>query len=167
MKRLLLPAVCLACFLSVAAYAQRQDVNVDSHPEATGPSCEEHFSVSMDGEEVYHGEEEKTLPAGSVSRLHINSQSNAGIEVQGWEKPDILVKLCKAVAAPDAAAAKERLAAIRLQIEGGNVTVTSLPGHRCGRTSWSMSPRASLWSWRCITARSRCARSAATSTLTP
>ena len=130
MRQALISAALLCLLLSLPAFGQSGNMSIRDNSDATTASCDEHFTVSIDGEEMYHGEEQQTIPKGSISKLRIDSESNAGIEVQGWDKPDILVKLCKSVAAPNESAAKERLASIKMQIKGGDVTVTGPEGHR-------------------------------------
>jgi len=128
--RRILPLAAFLCFLAGTALAQSDNMSISTHPDAKSDACDEHFTVSIDGEDLYHGEEQRTIPKDSISKLRINSESNAGIEVQGWDKPEILLKLCKAVAAPNESAAKERLASIKMEIKGGDVTVTGPDGRR-------------------------------------
>ncbi len=70
---------------------------------------------------TYAAEETQTLPAG-VNKLFIHGVKNGGVSVQGGSGSAVQLKICKLVAAEDDATAQRRLAMIRPQISGGDIS---------------------------------------------
>jgi len=55
---------------------------------------------------------------------------NGGVLVQGWDRNETRVTMCKYAAANDEATGQARLNAIKLQISGGDITATGPEGER-------------------------------------
>src|SRR5260370_15862006 len=71
---------------------------------------------------VYRAEEQRTIPRSSVGKLSIHPPHNGGVQVEGWDREEISVKLCKFAADSNEQAARSRLDSIKLSVNGGEVT---------------------------------------------
>lgn len=119
--------------VSVTWLAQAKESNgfsTTTDDDAVGDDCERHFNVSYDDMRVFRAQEDRTIPKGSITKLHVYGLRNGGIQVQGWERDDILIRACKGVAAYDQSEAQPLLEAMKLDIRGGEVTVSGLEHNR-------------------------------------
>ncbi len=101
--------------------------SMNSDADAPGDNCDDHFNVTYDGYDTYTAEESRTLtPAEYGQGLDVAAAYNGGVLVRGWDKNEVLVKACKSVAAESDGEAKDRLAQIKMQINGNQVRATGL-----------------------------------------
>jgi len=87
-----------------------------------GDDCASVWNVTFDHRQVYRAEETRTIAPGSISKLSLLPSHNGGVEVDGWDRNEISVKACKAAAGSSADDARRKLDAIKLKINGGEVT---------------------------------------------
>jgi DUF4097 and DUF4098 domain-containing protein YvlB len=137
MKRLLYAIALTAVFAAFLADIQAQtrhkhgrnwgnNISVNTDAEVPGDACDDHFNVRFDDRDVFTAEEARTLnPAEFASGLEVRSPQNGGVLVRGWDKNEVLVKACKAVAAEDDSEAKSRLAGLKLEINRGRVSMSA------------------------------------------
>lgn len=98
--------------------------------DATGEDCERHFQVSYDDMRVFRAQEDRTIPKASISKLRVYGLSNGGIQVQGWDRDEIFIRACKGAAAYNESEAKPLLDEMKLELQGGDVTVSGLERNR-------------------------------------
>jgi DUF4097 and DUF4098 domain-containing protein YvlB len=90
--------------------------------ETPGDACDDHFNVRFDDQDVFTAEESRTLAPAEFSRgLDVHAAHNGGVLVRGWDKNEVLVKACKAVAASSDAEAKGLLSELKLVINGNQI----------------------------------------------
>jgi len=100
------------------------NINVNTDAEAPGDACDDHFNVRFDDRDVFTAEEARTLtPAEFAGGLDVRAPHNGGALVRGWDRNQVLIKACKAVAADDSAAARQFLDSIKLRVENGRVSI--------------------------------------------
>ncbi len=132
-KRILLTILALgaaAVWLSTPAQAGRwghSSVNISTRDQGAWDDCQARYDVNFEDQSTYRAQEQQTLVRSSFSTLRIHDLKNGGVAVHGWDKPDVQVTVCKAVAASGQQEADERLRQIRLQVSQGDVTVQGLP----------------------------------------
>lgn len=134
--RLVLAVLCLLTSLAMRMVAGpagpgRHSRNVSTNGDMPVADCSG-LRISFDGRAAATQSEERTI-ARSAAALRVRAEENGGIQVQGWDKSDYAVTLCKA-AAPDADA-QETLSQIKLSIDGGEVTVAG-PSNRDNWTAY-------------------------------
>src|SRR5262245_42047268 len=112
------------------AQATESGMTTNANEEAIGENCERHFNVSYDGMKVFHAQEDRTIPKASISKLHVHGLHNGGIQVQGWDRDEIFVRACKGAAAYNQGEAQSLLDAMKLDVNGGDVTVSGLEHDR-------------------------------------
>lgn len=99
--------------------------SINSNAEAAGDNCDDHFNVVFDGRDAYTAEDARTLaPSEYANGLDVSAAQNGGVLVRGWDKNEVLVKACKAVAADSDGEAKDRLAQLKMTINGNQVRAT-------------------------------------------
>ncbi len=90
-----------------------------------GPSddCTERLRVYNDDfRTTVRDEETRTIPN---QPLNITAEHNGGIRVTTWDKAEFSLKLCKQVSVDDEAEGRRLLAATKIAVEGGNVSVSA------------------------------------------
>lgn len=127
--RLLLIVFFVASVTWLAQAHDSENIIVNTNEDASGEDCERHFDVHADIP-VFRAQEDRTIPRSDISKLRIHGMRNGGIQVVGWERNEVFVRVCKAVAAADSSAAKPLLDAIKLEVYDGNVTVSGLERRR-------------------------------------
>lgn len=115
-------------WLSHASDSGGFTTNVDD--DAVGEDCARHFDVSYDDLKVFRAQEDRTIPKSSISKLHVYGLRNGGIQVLGWDRDEIFIRACKGAAARTESAAKPLLDAMKLDVQGGDVTVSGLSHDR-------------------------------------
>jgi len=126
-KRLLylLPGLLLAATLAA------QDTGADKPAGAQAttrsddtdcPSDRYQFGDRWEHQQTVQAVEQRTIAPTSITKLSLRPARNGGVEVEGWERNEILVKACKYASGYDTAEAQHRLAGIHLSIQGGEVT---------------------------------------------
>jgi DUF4097 and DUF4098 domain-containing protein YvlB len=131
-NRLLFIAFFVASLTWLAQGKDSENIIVNTNEDATGEDCDRHFDVHADFP-IFRGHEDRTIPRTDVSKLRVHGIRNGGIQIVGWDRNDIFVRLCKAVAASDENAAKPLLEALKLELYDGSVTVSGLERRR----SWA------------------------------
>jgi len=135
MKRLLYGiAMTLAFAGFIALQAQTKDksgrhwgnsMSVNTDENAPGDACDDHFNVTFDDRDAFTAEEARTLtPAEFGGGLNVQSPQNGGVLVRGWDKNEVLVKACKAVAAYDDSEAKGMLSELKLVVSANRISVS-------------------------------------------
>lgn len=77
--------------------------------------------MEFDHERAEVRSEERTIPRGEAAVLKVTAGANGGVQVQGWEKNDYSVTLCKAAAA--GSDAEGILSQISMNVSNGEVSV--------------------------------------------
>jgi DUF4097 and DUF4098 domain-containing protein YvlB len=109
------------------------NITVNTDAEVPGDACDDHFNVMFGDSDVFTAEAARTLAPGEFAGgLDVRAPQNGGVLVRGWDKNEVLVKACKAVAAEDDGDAKEQLDRIKLQIANGRVSVDGPPDKEFG-----------------------------------
>jgi DUF4097 and DUF4098 domain-containing protein YvlB len=98
--------------------------------DAMGEDCDRHFNTSYDDMQIFHAQEDRTIPKASISKLRVYGLHNGGIQVRGWDRDEIFIRACKGAAANNQSQAKPLLDAMKLEIQGGDVTVSGLEHNR-------------------------------------
>jgi hypothetical protein len=101
-------------------------VEVMSHNDAPVENCSD-LHMRFDGREAVVRSEERTITKAEAPTLHVNAESNGGLQVQGWDQNTYGVTLCKA--AGQGSDAESVLAQIKLTFSNGELGVTG-PGSR-------------------------------------
>ncbi|HTK94810.1 MAG TPA: hypothetical protein VL382_04165, partial [Terriglobales bacterium] len=103
-------------------------VSFNSDADSPSDACDDHFNVTFDESDTFTAEESRTLaPADFAQGLTIHAAHNGGVLVRGWDKNEVLVKACKAVAADDEASAKSLLGQLKMSVNGNQVSASG-PG---------------------------------------
>lgn len=125
MRRLIaLSLVLPICAVLASAGETRSHSNtITLNGDSQSDDCAEHLRVSNEDYSAKVRDEEVRTVANQP--LTITAEHNGGIQVTNWDKPEISLKLCKQAAAEDESTAREVLGQTRLQINGGNVSVSS------------------------------------------
>jgi DUF4097 and DUF4098 domain-containing protein YvlB len=74
-------------------------------------------------EATAEGEQRLSIPANSVSTLHVNAAKNGGIQVSGWDGDHYEVLACKSAAGKDDADAQQHVAQIKMVLNGDQLSV--------------------------------------------
>ena len=99
-------------------------ISVNTNAEAPGDGCNDHFKVNIDDREVVTEEEARTLaPAQFSNGLYVGAPLNGGALIRGWDKAEVLIKVCKAASAADVDEARRTLAGIKLRNDGTRYTI--------------------------------------------
>jgi len=96
-------------------------VEVMSHNDAPVENCSD-LHMRFDGREAVVRSEERTITKAEAPTLHVNAESNGGLQVQGWDQNTYGVTLCKA--AGQGSDAESVLAQIKLTFSNGELGVT-------------------------------------------
>src|SRR4051812_14281591 len=98
------------------------NVSMNTDDAAPGDACDDHFNVMFDDMDVFTAEEARTLaPAEFANGITVSAAQNGGVLVRGWDKNEVLVKACKAVAAYEEGEAKGLLNELKLTVNGGQI----------------------------------------------
>ncbi len=124
MKKVIILGLAMAVAIWTAeARDRRHSVNVTTDDNTSSDDCSAHLRVSSsDFGVTYRGE---TTSAVANQPLTIRGERNGGIQVPTWDQPQFSIKLCKQVAADNESAANRILQETKLQISGGDVSVSS------------------------------------------
>ena len=128
--RLLLISFFLASVTWLSHAKESGGFTTNADEDAVGEDCARHFNVSYHDMRVFHAQEDRTISKASISKLHVYGLRNGGIQVQGWDRDDIFIRACKAAAAHDQSEAKPLLDAMKLEVQGGEVTVSGFEHNR-------------------------------------
>ncbi|HUK87277.1 MAG TPA: hypothetical protein VLT85_06405 [Terriglobales bacterium] len=102
-------------------------VNIHTRESGAWDDCAARYDISFDDQDAYRAQEQQTLARSSFSTLRVHDLRNSGVVVHGWDKPDVQVTVCKAVAAASQSEAEGLLRQIKLQVSQGDVTVQGVP----------------------------------------
>ena len=89
-------------------------------------SCSD-LNIRFENRHAVVESEERTIIKAEAPTLHIQAESNGGLQVEGWDKNDYLVTLCKA-ADPDGDA-QDTLSKIHLTFQNGEIGVSGTSSH--------------------------------------
>ncbi len=108
------------------AVSSRRSVRISAGPDDAIRSCSD-LNIEFENRHAVVQSEERTIRKSEVSTLRIEAESNGGLQVEGSDKNDYSVTLCKA--ADPAGNAQDVLSRIHLTIENGEVTVAGPTSH--------------------------------------
>ena len=118
--------LCLVVALGVwAAVAgeRHHSMNVTTNDNTSSEDCSVRLRVSSpEFESTFRDETVSTV---RNQPLTVRGERNGGIQVTTWDQPEFSIKLCKQVAADNESAARRVLQETKLQISGGDVSVSS------------------------------------------
>jgi hypothetical protein len=97
-----------------------------SDDDAPVASCSD-LHMSFNGHRVVVQSEERTISKAEAATLHIQAESNGGLQVEGWDKDTYGVTLCKAAEADDNA--ESVLSKIHLTFQNGELSVAGPASH--------------------------------------
>ncbi|MCI0352590.1 MAG: hypothetical protein L0Z53_24485 [Acidobacteriales bacterium] len=130
LSRLLLISFFVASLTWLSYAGESKGFTTNTNDDAVGEDCDRHFNVSYYDMEVFHAQEDRTIPKASITKLRVYGLRNGGIQVQGWDRDEIFIRACKAAAAHDESDARPLLDAMKLEVQGGDVTVSGLERNR-------------------------------------
>jgi len=128
----LLSMVGIAVWTAVALTAwshgipHRHLVAASVQDDGPAGSCSD-LHMEFNGREAVVQSEEKTVSLAEASPLRIQAHANGGLQVEGWDKENYSVILCKA--ADPNGDAQTLLSQIRLSLQGGELTVSGPGSH--------------------------------------
>jgi len=100
-----------------------------STAHASDLTCRSNNSNWSD-EATAKAEQRLSIPANSVSTLHVNAAKNGGIQVSGWDGDHYEVLACKTAAGDDEASAQQHVAQIKMVLNGDQLSVEGPDGDR-------------------------------------
>jgi hypothetical protein len=109
-----------------ATTGQRRAARQMTTSEGESDGCARH-QVSFDDREVARAEETADVPRASVDRIRAET-GRGGVLVVGWSGDGYRIRACKAAAGDTASEAEARVGMMKLQINGGQVSVTPPDG---------------------------------------
>jgi DUF4097 and DUF4098 domain-containing protein YvlB len=122
-------AVLAAALIVLPAIASDRTISTsDAFQKSAEGDCDAAVNVRFDDRPVYRAEEQRTIAGNSFSKLSIHPPRNGGVQVEGWDRSEVSVKVCKAAADDSEQAARGKLDRIKLSINGGNVTAEGPDG---------------------------------------
>lgn len=108
------------------AVPTQHSVRTSSHHRDAVTGCSD-LNMQFENRDAVVQSEERTITKAQASTLHLVAESNGGLQVQGWDKNDYSITLCKG--ADPAADAQDLLSNIHLTFQNGEVTVTGPASH--------------------------------------
>lgn len=109
------------------------NISINTDAEVPGDACDDHFNVSFGDQDVFTAEEARTLtPAQFAGGISFHAPQNGGALVRGWDKNEVMIKVCKAVAAGSGGDAKGALDAIKLRMDGNRISIDGPPTSEFG-----------------------------------
>jgi len=143
MKALLTAALIFALTSAVFGEPQRHsrlrhfgghNFSVNSGNDPNSDACADHLNIwSDDYTSEARSEEEKVVPK---QPLKITASRNGGIHVKQWDRNEIGIKVCKAAVAGSDAEAQRMVSAIKLSVQGNDVSVQG-PDNQGEGGNWS------------------------------
>lgn len=115
--------VCGAVVLTAAPHALLTRLSVQRSVDGDAPirGCSD-LNVTFDNHRAVVQTEEKTISKAEASPLLIVAESNGGLQVEGWDKDEYVVTLCKA--AEGDSSAESVLSKIHLTFQNGELGVS-------------------------------------------
>jgi len=104
----------------------RHAVAVSPQDESPAASCAD-LGIRFDGRQAIVQSEERTIPTSEASPLRIRAHSNGALQVEGWDKENYGVTLCKG--ADPSGNAEALLSQIHLSLQNGELTVSGPGSH--------------------------------------
>src|SRR5258708_3913579 len=124
MKKVIILGLAMAVAIWTAeASDRRHSVNVTTDDNTSSDDCSVRLRVSSSDFGATYRDE--TTTAVSNQPLPIRGERNGGIQVTTWDQPQFSIKLCKQVASDNESAARRILQETKLQINGGDISVSS------------------------------------------
>src|SRR5437899_1867499 len=123
-KLALLAAGLILCSgIAVAQNKHSHSSTVTMNDDSPNDNCVDHLRVHDDDyRNTVRDEETQTV---ANQPLTITGEHNGGIQVTTWDRPEFSVKLCKQISIDDEAEGRLLLSQTKLNIAGGNVSITS------------------------------------------
>lgn len=113
--------LCSGFTLAQSGHSRNSTTTIND--DSPSGSCADQLRVYNDDyRNTVRDEETETL---ANQPLTITAEHNGGISVTTWEKPEFSIKLCKQIAIDDEAEGRLLLGQTKLNIAGGNVSITS------------------------------------------
>jgi hypothetical protein len=128
----LLRGIAIAVWWAVAfttvsrAVSTRHTAKVAVNHDAPLASCSD-LNIQFENRHAVIQSEDRTISKSDAATLRIQAESNGGLQVEGWEKNDYSVILCKA--ADPADNAQEVLSKIHLTFQNGELSVAGPASH--------------------------------------
>jgi len=101
-------------------------VEIMSRNDAPVENCSD-LHIRFDGREAVVRSEERTITKAEAPILHVNAESNGGLQVRGWDQNAYAVTLCKA--AEQGSDAESVLEQIKLTFSNGELSVSGPGSH--------------------------------------
>ncbi len=108
------------------AVSTRHSVRISAAHDVPIASCSD-LNIEFENRRAVVQSEERTISKSEASTLRIQAESNGGLQVEGWDKNDYSVTLCKA-ADPDGNAS-DVLSKIHLTFQNAEVGVSGPSSH--------------------------------------
>lgn len=122
LRSVALVAISLIVLTSLSsAVSHRNSLSTSPDREEPITSCSQ-LNIQFDNRHAVVQSEERTISKAEAPTLRIQTESNGGLQVEGWDKEDYSVTLCKA--ADPAGNAQEVLSKIRLTFQNGELGVS-------------------------------------------
>jgi hypothetical protein len=102
-------------------------VEISSHDPWPAANCND-LHIEFDGRDAVVQSEEKIITKAEAPLLHVQAESNGGVQVQGWDQNNYSVTLCKA--ARSGSDAEDVLGQIKLTFSNSEVGVSGPDSHR-------------------------------------
>jgi DUF4097 and DUF4098 domain-containing protein YvlB len=135
-SRNILRAVAIIVWSAVAlttvsrAGSFRHSVRASSEHDEPIASCSD-LNIEFENRQAVVQSEERKITKSEAATLRVKAQANGGLQVEGWDKNEYSVTLCKA--ADPETDAQDLLSKIHLTFENGEIEVTGPDTH----TRWS------------------------------
>jgi DUF4097 and DUF4098 domain-containing protein YvlB len=102
---------------------RHHSMNLTTDDDSSSDDCSVRLRISSsDFASTFRDETASTV---RNQPLTIRGERNGGIQVTTWDQPEFSIKLCKQAASSNESAARRALQETKLQISGGDVSVTS------------------------------------------
>ena len=108
------------------AGSSRHSVRTSAGHDDPVASCSD-LNIEFENRRAIVQSEERTITKAEASTLRIQAESNGGMQVEGWDKNDYAVTLCKA--ADPSGNAQDVLSRIHLTFQNGEVGVSGPSSH--------------------------------------
>ena len=102
-------------------------IEISAHDDGPMAGCSE-LNIEFDGRKAEVRSEERTITKAEAPTLRIDAESNGGLQVEGWDKDNYSVTLCKA--AEPGSDAESVLGQIKLKFSNGELGVSGPSSHK-------------------------------------
>ena len=102
-------------------------IEISTREDAPAAGCSD-LHIRFDHHDAVVRSEERNITKAEAPMLRVNAESNGGLQVEGWDKENYSVTLCKAVEA--GSDAENLLGEIKMTFSNGELSVTGPSSHR-------------------------------------